>query len=544
MGIRMLKLENFKRFRTLNLDFNDGMNILVGGNDAGKSTVLEAIHLAITGLLSGRYLKNELSQHLFNNAAVAEYINSLKKPPALPPPQILIEVYLSDGDFPVFEGNDNSTRAPGSGFYLKIAFDDAYQREYEELVKSSQVLSLPIEYYAATWRSFAREPLSSRTVPLKSALIDSSAARYQSGSDVYVSRIVRDFLDIADVIGIAQAYRRMKETFGTDAAIASVNAKIQHAAQVSKKAVTLSADLPSKSDWEDGLVACVEDVPFHYIGKGEQSVIKTMLALHHKRARDAAVVLLEEPENHLTHANLNNLLGDIKVANPDRQVIVSTHSSFVANKLGLDSLILLNDSSPTRITSLKPETKEFFEKIAGYDTLRLILASRAILVEGDSDELIVQKAYELRHGGRLPIEDGIDVISVGTSFLRFLEIADHIRKPVAVVTDNDGDPAALQTKYADYLGDRAKPHIKICFDPTIYVGPLIIRDKPFNYNTLEPQLLQANGLDAMNEILGTRFAEPDEMHIHMRANKTDCALRIFKTQEPVVFPSYIVEAIS
>lgn len=540
----MLKLENFKRFRTLNLDFNDGMNILVGGNDAGKSTVLEAIHLAITGLLSGRYLKNELSQHLFNNAAVAEYINSLKKPPALPPPQILIEVYLSDGDFPVFEGNDNSTRAPGSGFYLKIAFDDAYQREYEELVKSSQVLSLPIEYYAATWRSFAREPLSSRTVPLKSALIDSSAARYQSGSDVYVSRIVRDFLDIADVIGIAQAYRRMKETFGTDAAIASVNAKIQHAAQVSKKAVTLSADLPSKSDWEDGLVACVEDVPFHYIGKGEQSVIKTMLALHHKRARDAAVVLLEEPENHLTHANLNNLLGDIKVANPDRQVIVSTHSSFVANKLGLDSLILLNDSSPTRITSLKPETKEFFEKIAGYDTLRLILASRAILVEGDSDELIVQKAYELRHGGRLPIEDGIDVISVGTSFLRFLEIADHIRKPVAVVTDNDGDPAALQTKYADYLGDRAKPHIKICFDPTIYVGPLIIRDKPFNYNTLEPQLLQANGLDAMNEILGTRFAEPDEMHIHMRANKTDCALRIFKTQEPVVFPSYIVEAIS
>lgn len=544
MGIRKLKLQNFKRFRTLDLDFKDGMNILVGGNDAGKSTVLGAIHLAITGLLSGRYLKNELSQHLFNNAAVAEYINSLKKPPAILPPPLLIEIYLSDGDFPEFEGNDNSTRLPATGFYLKIAFDDAYQLEYEELVKSNQVLSLPVEYYAVTWRSFARQPLSPRTVPLKSALIDSSAARYQSGSDVYISRIVRDFLDTPDVIGIAQAYRRMKEKFSTDTAIASVNAKIQQAAQVSKKAITLSADLPSKSDWEDSLVACVEDVPFHYIGKGEQSMIKTKLALYHKRARDAAVILLEEPENHLTHANLNNLLEDIKLANSDRQVIVSTHSSFVANKLGLDSLILLNDSSNVRFASLRPATKEFFEKIAGYDTLRLILAGRVILVEGSSDELVVQKAYALRHDGRLPIQDGIDVISVGTSFLRFLEIADHIGKPVAVVTDNDGDPAALQTKYAEYLGDRAKPYIKICFDRRVDDGTLSIGGKPFNYNTIEPKLLSANGLDVMNKILGTSFVDPDKMHVYMRANKTECALRIFKTQEPVVFPSYIVDAIS
>lgn len=544
MGIRKLKIRNFKRFRTVDIDFKDGMNILVGANDAGKSTVLEAIHLAITGLLCGRYLKNELTQHLFNNAAVAEYINSLRAPPAIPPPQILIEIYLGDGEFPQFLGDGNSTKEPATGFYLKIAFDDVYQLEYEALLKSRQVLSLSIEYYAATSRSFAREAITSRTVPLKSALIDSSSVRYQSGSDTYISRIVRDFLDTPDVIGIAQAYRRMKEEFNTDTAIASINTKIQQATQVSKKAVTLSAELPTKSDWEDSLVACVEDVPFQYIGKGEQSIIKTKLALHHKKSRDAAVVLLEEPENHLTHANLNNLLRDIKVANPDKQIIVSTHSSFVANKLGLDSLLLLSDSSHIRLASLKPETKEFFEKVAGYDTLRRILASKAILVEGDSDELIVQMAYAKQHDGRLPIEDGIDVISVGTSFLRYLEIADHIGKPVAVVTDNDGDPTALQTKYAAYLGNSAKPHIKIHFDPTVDTGPLRIGDKPFNYNTLEPKLLKANGLVAMNKFLGTSLLKLDDMHVHMRANKTDCALKIFKTMETVVFPDYIVAAIS
>lgn len=543
MGIRKLKLQNFKLFRTLDLDFKEGMNIVVGGNEAGKSTVLEAIHLAITGLLSGRYLKNELSQHLFNNEAVAEYINSIKNRQAIPPPPILIEVYLTEGDFPEFEGNHNSTGGAASGFYLRIAFDDAYQREYQELISTGELLSLPIEYYVATWCSFARTALTSRTMPLKSALIDSTAVRHQSGSDVYVSRIIRDFLDTPDVVGIAQAYRRMKENFRVDASITSVNSKIQKSAQVSKNAVTLSAELPSKSDWEDSLVACVGDVPFHYIGKGEQSIIKTKLALHHKKARDAAVVLLEEPENHLTHANLNNLLRGISADNVDKQIIISTHSSFVANKLGLDSLILLNGSSHTRLTSLKPETKEFFEKIAGYDTLRLILASRAILVEGDSDELIVQKAYTLKHGGRLPIDDGIDVISVGTSFLRFLEIADPLEKSVDVVTDNDGDIAALQNKYADYLGDKAKAHIKIHFDLEVDGGTLNIGGKPFNYNTLEPKLLKANGLNAMNKILGTRFEEPAEMHRLMRANKTDCALRIFKTQEPVVIPDYILKAV-
>ena len=125
---------------------------------------------------------------------------------------------------------------------------------------------------------------------------------------------------------------------------------------------------------------------------------------------------------------------------------MSTHSSYVANKLGLENLILLNDHRITRLSELK--STEFFRKMSGYDTLRLILCKRAILVEGDSDELIVQKAYMMSHDGRLPIQDGIDIISVGTAFLRFLEIADKLHKDTAVITDNDGDITALERKYS------------------------------------------------------------------------------------------------
>ena len=89
-------------------------------------------------------------------------------------------------------------------------------------------------------------------------------------------------------------------------------------------------------------------------------------------------------------------------------------------------------------------------KLPGYDTLRLILAERAIFVEGPSDELIVQKAFLMKFG-KMPLEMGVDVIAVSSlAFKRFLDIALVLNADVDVVTDNDGDLDKLKKKYADY----------------------------------------------------------------------------------------------
>ena len=172
------------------------------------------------------------------------------------------------------------------------------------------------------------------------------------------------------------------------------------------------------------------------------------------------------------------------------------------------------------------------------------MCKKAILVEGDSDELVVQKAYMRNNNGRLPIQDGIDVISVGTSFLRFLELASILNKKVSVVTDNDGDPNALKTKYSDYLGDNKQPNINICYDETVDTGTLKIGEKNYNYNTLEPKLLKANSLNLLNLIFGTQYENEDDLRKYMKHNKTECAMAIFNTSETIVFPNYIMEAIS
>ncbi len=544
MKIDRIKIVNFKCFKgEFNLGLNDGLNVLVGDNESGKSTILEAIHLALTGLFNGRYLKNELTQYLFNNEVVAAYIKNIADGNTSIPPFILIEVFIEGDDLARLEGNGNSEKNNACGISLKIAFDEKHQPEYEQLIQSGNIKTLPVEYYDVFWNSFARENITSRSIPIKSALIDSSSNRYQNGSDIYISRIVRDNLGPKEIVEISQAHRTMRDSFMECSTIKAINKKIQSEAKISHKKIELSVELLSKNAWEKSLMTYLDDVPFHFIGKGEQCIIKTKLALGHNKTKEVNLILLEEPENHLTHSRLNQLIQNIKSEHEEKQIIISTHSSFVANKLGLDNLILLNDYIATRFNDLKPDTKSFFEKIAGYDTLRLILCKKAILVEGDSDELVVQKAYAVKNNGDLPIQNEIDVISVGTSFLRFIEIAEKINKPVVVVTDNDGDVAALNKKYENYLGDNKKELIRICFDETIDSGELKIGEAAFNYNTLEPKILKVNDLQKINNILGTSYTTDDELHRYMKNNKTECALKIFNTAEDIFFPDYILKAI-
>ena len=72
MYISKIKIINFKCYKgTFELDLNQGLNILVGDNEAGKSTILEAINLSLTGMLNGKSIWNELSQYLFNRDVVS-----------------------------------------------------------------------------------------------------------------------------------------------------------------------------------------------------------------------------------------------------------------------------------------------------------------------------------------------------------------------------------------------------------------------------------------------------------------------------------------
>lgn len=543
MFIRKVKIHNFKCYKDFEITLEEGLNIIVGDNEAGKSTILEAINLALSGIINGKSIWNEISQYIFNKEIVDAYIESVDTAP-MALPDITIEIFFGGSENPLMNGNANSDRDNSAeGFCFRIAFNDKYADEYEALVQRGNVKSLPIEYYDITWTTFARDTITTRSIPYKSSLIDSSGYRYQSGNDLYLSRIIKGSLEPQDITSIAQAHRKMRDTFVNDPSIQTINKKINQDASLTDKKIALSVELVTKNAWENSLVTQLDDIPFNYVGKGEQCVIKTELALAKRNSQNASIILLEEPENHVSHTRLNKLIKCISEQYAEKQILISTHSSFVANKLGLGKVMLLDNLKITKFSDLSEETYNFFKKVAGYDTLRMILCKKAILCEGDSDELVIQKAYMQLNDGRLPIEDGIEVISVGVSFLRFLEIADFIQMKIAVVTDNDGDMEAIKKKYKNYMGENQNDYIKICVDNIVDTGTLKIGESGYNYNTLEPKLLKVNGMEKLNRILGTDYMEEDDLRKYMKHNKTECGLKIFESSEDIEIPEYILEAI-
>lgn len=539
LTIEKIVIKNFKTYKDrFELKLNDGLNVIVGDNEAGKSTILESINLALTGQLNGRYLKHELSQYLFNIHTINDYCASLETKSPLAPPSLLIELYLSD--YPGFRGMNNTERKDCSGISYLIEFNEKYAEPYEKMIKAGEVKSLPVEYYQVVWTNFAGDSVIPRMIPLKSSFINSSETRFSNGSDIYLSRIIKDSLEDDQKVGLAQCYRKMVDVFAQEDAVKEINTKIASQSEISSKPVELSVEIASINAWERIITTYLEDVPFQQIGRGEQCIVKTNLALTHERAEVANLILLEEPENHLSHSNLNRLLGFIKKKCTGKQIIITTHSSFVANKLGLEDLILLNNQQTTLFRDLEEDTHKYFSKLPGYDTLRLLLASKVILVEGDCDELIVQKLYRQNNNGKLPIEDGIDVISVGLSYKRFLEIASKIDKKVAAIRDNDGNVQSILKNDEAYLPEKNEMQV-VFFDPDEYEyeGEL----ESYNYNTLEPCLLRANDLETLNNILGTSFSTEDDVLKFMKNNKTECALKFFETEIEFKAPGYIENAL-
>jgi putative ATP-dependent endonuclease of the OLD family len=534
MHITRIHLEGFKRFIQFDLELNPIFNVIVGDNETGKSSLLEAIAIVLTGQYDGRLIQYAIDPYFFNAGMVAGYFSKHQNGEPASPPRILIEAYLApdgkDPDLAKLKGPNNTKGEDCPGLALAIEVDSNYVESLKEYASDrSNPTVLPVEFFSATWRSFANNSVTLRNLPFRVTTIDTSLPRMHRGPDKYVYQVVNDVLDESQRRELSLQYRKLRHRFAQEPGVKAINTRLEQGNPATAKKLSVQMDLSYRATWDSAITAHLDDLPFNCAGQGEQSRLQLRLAI--AAAEHSRVLLIEEPENHLSHSNLNTLMDDIKNDCSDRQVIVTTHSAFVLNKLGIDNLVLISSGGRTAsLSGLDSETKNYFMKLPGYDTLRLILSKRSILVEGPSDELIVQRAYKDRHR-KLPLEDGIDVIAVGSlAFKRFLDIAALLNLNVCVVTDNDGDVAALRAKYSAYL-NIGESKVRLAYDD----------DE--SCRTLEPQLLKANSLNALNTILKTTCADGPALLLYMARNKTDCALRMFMTAQTWAAPRYIADAI-
>ncbi|WP_084398938.1 ATP-dependent nuclease [Henriciella aquimarina] len=526
--IKRVIVKSYKCLRDTDVEFRPGLNIVVGDNECGKSTLLEAINLGLTGQLNRRPAGYELHPYLFNKDVTAEYVAALRDGQTVPPPHILVEIYFEDTAPAELKGDNNTRAEDCSGVKLRIQLDDKFAAEYETVIASPEKLTMvPVEYYHVEWESFALDPMHIRSTPIKPVLIDPGAITNAYAANRYVVDIARDFLSPSQQANLALTYRHMRELFHDDDNVSAVNEHLrENSGEISDKALSVGLDMTAKAGWDASILPHLDELPLSQVGKGEQNAVKIKLAL--KGGEERPVLLLEEPENHLSHTNLNRLIAYIAEKVGERQMIVTTHNSFVLNKLGIDRTLMFDGTSGVRLSDLPDETRNYFLKLPGHDTLRMVLAAKTILVEGPSDELVVQKAYKQRFG-RMPLEDGVEVITVNSlAFKRFLDIAKLMQLQVRVVTDNDGNLEKLRNKYEGYFDIDG---LRICFN----------EDEA--QHTLEPSLLAVNSVDTLNEVFETTFESGEDIAAYMEDRKTQSALRLFESDIEITMPQYIQDAI-
>lgn len=122
--IDKIVIKNFKQFSDLEIDCNAGRNIFIGENGSGKSSILQAINLVMSGSYA-QIEKNGLI-NLFNSNSISDFL-SLGTHNL---PELLVELYFNDSIPEIkynynIEGKHNSMKLPQKfGISLKISSND------------------------------------------------------------------------------------------------------------------------------------------------------------------------------------------------------------------------------------------------------------------------------------------------------------------------------------------------------------------------------------------------------------------------------------
>lgn len=543
MKISLLTVKNFKKFRNREFPFNERVNIIVGDNDTGKSTLLECIELVINGYYRGKPISAQLSPELFNAEATSDYLDSDKKAENLP--EIVVEAFIDD--CPKYKGTNNSKSINSSGACIRICFDEDLANTYDELIGSgADIQSIPTEFYKVEWFDFAWNSIKFLNREAKSLLIDPTRLHPTYGKNQYITNIIDSTLTKREQALLSLGYRELKSAFNEQEQVKEINDKLDADNSVTQGKLDVVADMAQSKSIESGLQLAVDDVAFPMIGKGEQNQIQIKLALANK-SKNIDFVMVEEPENHLSHINLCKLINSIS-QQINTQLFLTTHSSYVLNKLNLENLCLLGKNY-TQLKSIDPKVSKRLQRLPGYDTLRVVLSSKIVLVEGPSDELILKKIY-FQQNQILPEEDGIDIIVVrGIGFKNYIEIGKHIGTKIHVVKDNDGDYDANITAWSKGLSCSvfsSSDNDLNSLEPAMIAINASTEDDLDKFakvalsTTTYNKYIKKKRIENKVEFFRSWYAADGKNH---GSRKVDSAVRIFDSDESIKYPDYLVKAL-
>ncbi|KIC78155.1 ATP-dependent nuclease [Streptococcus constellatus] len=522
--ISRIILQNFKRYKRVDFICNPNINIFVGENGAGKSTLLYAIGLVLSG--SHSQIERSSLASIFNQEAILEFMGT-KDIKQLP--EVLIEIFFDELNTEIssnfnLEGRHNSQKIKAFGLSLKITPNQDYITEMNSVLNDNNWTVFPFEFYRVEFLTFSGKPYSSYNKPYKflHSIVNTSLIDTQQEIQKRINEVYLDNIPAENRAKVNHQYRISSLKFLDT---------LRKYELLKEKASEFQLHFDeSENSFRNSVSAVKNGVDIKNLGQGEKVLLGVENAYSHLK-ETVKILLIEEPENHLSFQNLQKLVNMLS-SNTGVQVFIGTHSNMIASRLGVDNLIFLDNGQISKLETLNSDTIRFFQKSTNQNLLNFSLGKKIILVEGNAEYILMEKFFEMIHSKK-PEDLNVSIISVdGLSFERYLEIAAcFVDKKVVVITDNDSDYAGnVQSKYSSY---QQFQNIKVFSD-------LDNDNRTFEiciYNN-NKDLLDSSSLTKSKDLPGYMLREKAEFALRLLEQ-----LETDNISEKFIIPNYIKEAI-
>jgi AAA15 family ATPase/GTPase len=389
MRIIEIEIENFKAIKILKISCNENLNIIIGENNIGKSTIFEAIQLwklAYDVLINAsgknfykagttKYLSFEqlffLRVTTLNDVFFDESKNSL-----------LITLKLKHGE-KQFDLRIKIERPKNLESYLRVKYEGSDFLLFSDEIRGLGLnLSNAIFLYQTCpiFQSIKNEPFFNNAQLMKKISLGKSFETLRN-------KILKG--DPSDR-KFEKLQERLKRVFGKEIKLRFKNKSLQDEEFIRITYQEVGG----------------KEVDLTLVGSGVLQVIDIISTIQYvsKKEHCFNILLIDEPDSHI-HSNLQSALIDELKIDDQNQILLITHNDKLINKADEGELLFLNQANmASGVIGFLPK--------ASYDVIAATLANQMfsleeinrrkiiVLTEGKTDAKILSVAWNKLNPGR------------------------------------------------------------------------------------------------------------------------------------------------